>query len=188
MKKGIIIIVSFIFILVIGCTPKINVQLEGRPVPNYVNRANLLNSGIQIETALIKYYGTKEGDELLSTYEYLALGTEKPHKINIDNTQRLKVMVLVHNPQKEKYSMWIEYSIDKDGGVSLSRHTNEPVYEGSLSRKEFNFDLPLQNGVYGYARFMIYDKDLNIIYESPKASYTAMSKREGTYDAGFQVK
>lgn len=187
MKKS-IIFVSLILLLVIGCTPKINVQLEGRPVPNYVVRANLLNSGIQVETALIKYYGQKEGDELLSTYEYLALGTEKPHKINIDNTQKLKVMVLVNNPQKEKHSIWIEYSIDKDGGVSLSRHTNEPVYEGSLSRKEYNFDLPLHNGVYGYVRYTIYDKNLNIIYESPKASYTVMSKREGTYDKGFQVK
>lgn len=186
MKKSITFVL--LILMVIGCTPKINVQLDSGPVPNYVIRANLLSSGIKVETALIKYYGTKEGDELLSTYEYLALGTEKPHKINIDNTQRLKVMVLVHNPDKEKYSMWIEYSIDKDGGILLSRHTNEIVYEGSLSRKEFNFDLPLQNGVYGFAKFTIYDKNLNIIYESPKASYTVKSEREGSYDSGFQVK
>jgi len=186
--KSSIIFVTFIFLLVVGCTPKINIQLEGRPVPNYVVRANLLGSGISLETALIKYYGKKEGDELLSTYEYLALGTEKPHKVNSDNTQKIKVMVLVHNPQKETYSMWVEYSIDKDVGTSLSRHTNEPVYEGSLSRKEFDFSLPLQHGVYGYMRYRIYDKNLNIIYESPKASYTVKSEREGSYNKGFQVK
>lgn len=183
-----ILFLSALVLLVAGCAPQMNIQLEGRPVPNYVNRASLINSGITVETALIRYFGQKEGDELLSTYEYLELGTEKPHKIKMEDTQRLKVMVLVNNPNREYYALWIDYAINKDDGVSLSRQAQEPSYEGKLSRKEFDFALPLQKGIYGFVRFTIFDKNFNIIYESPKASYVVVSTRESSYDKGFQVK
>ena len=162
-------------LLLVGCATSPVIQVEGRPVPDHVLQASLLQSEIKVEVAFIRYYGQPEGDELLETHQYLRFGNQQgPSIIAPTHLRKLEVFAKVFNPRKVEYQLWIEKISHQPSSQSKQRrdaHLFTHIYAGNLSRKEFHISLPLDAGGSGSIQLLIRDKDEIFIYQSPKASY-----------------
>jgi len=155
-----------------GCATAPVLQVEGRPVPDHVLQANLLQSKIDVQVAFIRYYKTPEGDEYLDTHEYLQFGKQdRPAKVTPKHSRKLEVFAKVYNPRKVEYQLWVERTYACYIGQQRNSHSFKPIYVGNLSRKEFHISLPLDAGSEGTIQLLIRDKDDLFIYQSPKARY-----------------
>lgn len=147
--KGIIVFYLTILIMVGGCAT-VRVETGGLPVPNHVVRGSIPSKGMLVDAAFIRFYGEKEGDEYLDTFEYLNPYAEEIHHIKLDHLRSLQAIVHVINPQKEHYQFVLYYEFPSPDGSadkqSLMRK-KEILYKGNLSRKEFSIRLPANAGV-----------------------------------------
>jgi hypothetical protein len=170
--KAQILFCLFTLVLLTSCASVPVLQVEGRPVPDHVLQASLLQSKIDIQVAFIRYHQEKEGDEFLDTHEYLKFGIQEgPAKVSPKHLRKLEIFAKVLNPRKVEYQLWVERTYICYVGLQKNSHSFNPIYAGNLSRKEFHISLPLDVGSEGTIQLLIRDKDDLFIYQSPKARY-----------------
>jgi hypothetical protein len=140
---------------------------------------------MRVDFAFIRYFGVKEGDELLDTYEYLN-SYEESHRISSKHLRSLTLTVHISNPKKQEYRL-VSYSktptTDPDGNVDRQHPLQlaEQLYKGKLSRKEFVVILPIKEKGFDYeAWFEILDKDDTIRFMSPVVRYEVVGRRQET--------
>ena len=137
MKK----LVFLMFFLIIGCTYRPIINVNGLPILNNIVSANITNNNIKVDYALIRYYEEKEDDEYLNSYEYLQIIPYKKHTIYKKKTSKLVVEIYIQNPNKVYYEFYSDFIIKS----KLLEETRafKLIYSGNLSRKSFILDLHL---------------------------------------------
>ena len=147
-----------------ACTPQVTLQVGGVQVPDNVVQATLPASGIQVSTYYTRIFTIPEGDEALEAVEYLKFSPEM-QKIDADGLQKLVLRAIIWNPGRIRYAIWSRHGHDE-------AITEEVLYEGGLSRKEVEIQLPTWPGVTRQAGFTLMDEHGLIIYEGPMVRYT----------------
>jgi hypothetical protein len=156
-------IIGLIFVLLVlsGCAAIQVVDEGGRPIPNHVVRGSIPATDMQVDFALARYYGQPEGDEFLDTHEYL-----NPYGENIVKEEHLRSLVLMvqlQNPKKQFYKFVLYY--DQPETI------RDVLYEGNLSRKEFNIFLPAERGMKYVTRFELQAQEDFVFFRSPVIRY-----------------
>jgi hypothetical protein len=174
--KGMTLIILCILFLVGGCATVQVVDEHGRPVPDHVVRGRIPSMGMRIDSALIRYFGQTEGDELLETFEYLNPYAEKQY-VPKKHLRSLVLTVHIINPRKETYQFLLYYelpSTDLHGNV-LKRQPpirmKELLYKGNLSLKEFSISLPANDGLDSKMWYELTDEDDDIFFVGPVVHY-----------------
>jgi len=182
-----IICLLFCFSMFTGCAT-IKIEHKGLPVANNIVRASILSGNIEMSSALIRYYGKIEGDEVLLTYEYIKLRSKEKHLISSYNLKGLCYKVQVFNPRKVEYQMFVErYYYDETKRKRIT-YEFKSIYAGNLSMKDFNISLPLDKGSNGYVQLFVHDEDGLIIYQSPKAGYEIGEIKRSRITGGYKSK
>lgn len=154
------------------------VQKDGRPVPNYVVRGSIPATGMRVDSAFIRYYGQKEGDEHLDTFEYLDPYAEK-HVITTKNLRSLVVSVHIINPHKETYRFLFfseKTSTDLSGKAKTlkPKQKQELLYSGDLSLKEYNLALPTESEFTYRVWYELQTLEGHIIFMGPEVHYEVL--------------
>jgi hypothetical protein len=173
--------------MLFGCATVNVVDESGRPVPDHVVRGSIPATGMRVDFALIRYYGQKEGDEFLDTHEYLNPYDEM-HVVKSDHLRSLAIAAQILNPNKVGYRVLLYYDYPDDHensdpqrlhefaevGESLDQ---EILYEGDLSRKNFDIELPVVSGEEIAVRFELQTTEGLVFFLSPTVRYEVEKRR-----------
>lgn len=166
--KGIILLFLCALFMVGGCAV-VKIEMDGQPVPNNVLRGRIPSTGMRVDSAFIRYFDQKEGDEFLDTFEYL-----DPYAENLvvskKHLRSLVVSVHILNPRKETYLFLHYYEIPSDLTEDPIQ-TKELLYIGNLSRKEFNISLPIEDGKTYHSWYEMWNSKGHTIFIGPSVHY-----------------
>lgn len=151
--------------LLSGCATKMEIQVDGYPIPENTVSVFITDSASSIKYDLKKEYKLYEGDEFFDTYEYLSPSRDDVHYISGD--ERLFVNVRMFNPNK-MYLRFVYHYQNNGNKESLD------MYEGSLSRIALKTELPVSRETTVF-HFEILDKEGDIVYRSFRTRYAGKS-------------
>lgn len=122
-----LLFIILVLILTAGCSKMLIIQ-DGLPVPDHSFSASNAETSIRVEvTASRWHYIDEEGEKVLWP-EYLTLG--KKHYMNADNTEYVRMDIVVRNPNKARYQI-IRYT------TVNGQDSKKIMYEGRLRYKHF---------------------------------------------------
>lgn len=165
-----------LLLIVSGCASVYIVDKDGKPVPTHVISGNIPPMGMQVDFALIRYYGQKEGDEYLDTHEYLNPYASST-TVKTENLRSITIMLHIRNPRKESYRLITNYYCPES--------KQNVIYNGNLSRKEFFITLPTNDGMEYAMRFELQTQGGFVFFESPKIRYEVEKSAPVTRESHF---
>jgi hypothetical protein len=94
----------------------------------------------------VRFYGEKEGDEILDTYEYMRLNPSPQEEVisPYDKTTGLSYTIQIRNQYLIDYSLHKFHRINQEVPF-----TETELYRGNLSAKTVTVNLPVKEGEAG---------------------------------------
>jgi len=140
-KPKFLVVLMLLFVL--GCAPKVTILLDGVPLPGHSYRMKSPATGLDIEVVAANYINADEEGEAILWPIYFKV--DKMYTVNPDNTNCVKIMVKIRNPNKVWYELR-EYSSTESlierGKASTS---TRGIYSGRLRFKYFDLTHAVEN-------------------------------------------
>ncbi len=169
--KRIFLVTALIVILSVGCGVT-KLYVNGAPA-----NSNLLivgNTKLVVYAQASRHYGKIEDTERLMLRESIIFS--EPVNLPAD-TLAMSIVLRIVNEKKEPYQLWETFVlIDPKGN---KKYRINKLYEGKLSLKEFNLQVPIRNVAKGKYALKIADTDSKVLFVIGAIKY----KWKGVYVA-----
>lgn len=158
-----------VLLAAVGCSRKMTINVDGGPAPQHVIKASVPYPPMKVSYTLVRFYGVREGDEMLETWEYIPMiGYNGAHKVKTKNLRRLVLKVSLYNPEKEEYTLSVSHLKNKDDQLTFEHSV---LYAGNLSRKDLDIEFPPEIGTESRVKFQLHDEDGELVHESFEAFF-----------------
>lgn len=143
-KKISLIFFLMFFFIAGGCASKMQVNVDGRPMPDSTVVVKNHETGIRVEGYMARMVQKNNGDESeLYPADYLDFENEKPYELDSD-TVAVAGKFRVVNPNNKTYFLKVVYTLNYPG-EKFPYITSHVLYEGSAREKTFNINRKAEN-------------------------------------------
>lgn len=161
------ILLLFLIGIVTSCAVTPIIEIGGMPAPNFTGFLRSPGTGIEAHFSFIRFFPRTEGKEVVTWPEYLPLGENLILK---RDTKEAHIMVRIHNPRKEEFSLWEEKEVTYIDN-EFPYFVTHCFYKGGLSANFFKVALPIKNVVSARVKIIARDKRGNQIFYIGEAKY-----------------
>lgn len=138
-KRTIFLMFVLAFMSLTGCATKMQMNVDGVPMPNTTLTTKDNETGIRAEAYMARMVQKDNGDEKeISPADYLEIENKEIHELDPD-TVAVSGKVRIINPQNRKYFIKVIYTLDYPG-KKFPYVVSHVLYEGEAREKTFDIN------------------------------------------------
>lgn len=138
-KETVFLLLVLIFLLLTGCATKMQMNVDGMPMPNTTFVVKNEETGIRAEAYMARMIRKDNGGESeVAPADYLEIENKEIHELDPD-TVSVSGKVRIINPQNKKYFIKVIYTLDYPG-KKFPYVVSHVLYEGKAREKIFDIN------------------------------------------------